>query len=133
MRGDRWPVAPHGRSSSAPAWAASRAVTVSGLDAYDTTLLSVHMVQHMVLSMVAPIFLALGAPVTLALRTLPVGPRKRAAGGRCTAGSPGSARFPLVAFAIFVVNPFVLYFTDLYRLHPRARLGCTSWCTCTSS
>ncbi len=30
----------------------------------------------MVLSMVAPIFLALGAPVTLALRTLPAGPRR---------------------------------------------------------
>ena len=29
------------------------------------------MVQHMVLAMIAPIFLALGAPVTLALRTLP--------------------------------------------------------------
>ena len=37
------------------------AVTVSGLEAYDTTLLSTHMVQHMVLTMVAPIFLALGA------------------------------------------------------------------------
>ena len=49
---------------------------MSGLDAYDTALLSVHMVQHMVLSMLAPIFLALGAPVTLALRTL----KGRAAG-----------------------------------------------------
>src|SRR4029453_7830566 len=45
-------------------------VTLTGIEAYDTTLLSVHMVQHMVLSMVAPIFLALGAPVTLARRTL---------------------------------------------------------------
>ena len=42
-----------------------------GWAAYDTTLLSVHMVQHMVLSMVVPLFLALGAPVTLVLRTLP--------------------------------------------------------------
>ena len=29
------------------------------------------MVQHMILAMVAPVFLALGAPITLALRTLP--------------------------------------------------------------
>ena len=36
----------------------------------DTVLLSVHMVQHMTLGMVTPIFLALGAPVTLALRVL---------------------------------------------------------------
>ena len=33
-------------------------------------LFSVHMVQHMILMMVAPMFLALGAPITLALRTL---------------------------------------------------------------
>ena len=50
--------------------------TSSGLAAYDTTLLSVHMVQHMVLSMVVPLALALGAPVTLALRTLPRRPRR---------------------------------------------------------
>ena len=42
--------------------------TSSGLAAYDTTLLSAHMVQHMILSMVVPVFCALGAPVTLALR-----------------------------------------------------------------
>src|SRR5262245_30586120 len=51
-------------------------VTVSGIEAYDDTLISVHMVQHMTLSMVGPIFLALGAPVTLALRTLHGKPRK---------------------------------------------------------
>lgn len=45
--------------------------TQSALATYDTTLLSVHMAQHMLLSMVVPLFLALGAPVTLALRTLP--------------------------------------------------------------
>ena len=60
--------------------------TMSGLGAYDTALLSVHMVQHMLLSMLVPLFLALGAPVTLALRTLPARP----AGGCwrcCTRGS----------------------------------------------
>ena len=45
--------------------------TASGLGTYDLTLLSVHMVQHMILSMLVPMALALGAPVTLALRTLP--------------------------------------------------------------
>lgn len=52
------------------------AVTMTGVEEYDTTLLSVHMIQHMMLSMIAPIFLALGAPVTLALRTLPPRGRK---------------------------------------------------------
>ena len=91
------------------------------------------MVQHMVLSMVAPIFLALGAPVTLALRTLPPGPRRGCCARRCTAGWPGCCTFPLVAFGLFVVNPFVLYFTGLYRVDPGERAGCTSWSTCTSS
>src|SRR5512139_2673639 len=83
------------------------AVTLSGIGAYDTTLLSVHMAQHMVLSMVAPIFLALGAPVTLALRTLPARPRKvllAALHSRVVK----VLTFPLVSFVLFIANPFVL-------------------------
>jgi putative copper resistance protein D len=90
------------------------AVTVTGVEAYDTTLVSIHMIQHMVLSMVGPIFLALGAPVTLALRTLHGAPRKtllRLLHTRLVR----VLTFPLVAFGLFVVNPFALYFTDLYR------------------
>lgn len=113
LRGDRWPVV-RTVCFLGPGLGGIASVTVSGLHAYDTALLSVHMVQHMVLSMVAPIFLAVGAPVTLALRTLPVRPRKRL----LAIVHSRIARvysFPLVAFAIFVVNPFALYFTDLYR------------------
>ena len=66
--------------------------TSSGLAAYDTTLLSVHMVQHMVLSMLVPLSLALGAPVTLALRTLPPAPAPLAAGGAALAGRQGAVR-----------------------------------------
>ncbi|MEW2381958.1 cytochrome c oxidase assembly protein [Micromonospora sp. NPDC047707] len=113
VRGDRWPVA-RTVFFLGPGLGGIAAVTVSGLHAYDTALLSVHMVQHMVLSMIAPIFLALGAPMTLALRTLPIRPRKRL----LTIVHSRIARvysYPLVAFAIFVVNPFALYFTDLYR------------------
>jgi putative copper resistance protein D len=89
-------------------------VTLTGVEAYDDTLLSVHMVQHMVLSMVGPIFLALGAPVTLALRTLHGQPRKTL----LTVLHSRAVRlltFPLVAFGLFIANPFVLYFTGLYR------------------
>ncbi|MER7417799.1 cytochrome c oxidase assembly protein [Micromonospora peucetia] len=113
VRGDRWPIA-RTVFFLGPGLGGIAAVTVSGLHAYDTALLSVHMVQHMVLSMISPIFLALGAPVTLALRTLPLRPRKRL----LAIVHSRIARiysFPLVAFAIFVVNPFALYFTDLYR------------------
>jgi putative copper resistance protein D len=113
-RGDRWPVV---RSIAflGPGLGSVAAVTASGLAGYDTSLLSAHMVQHMVLSMVAPIFLALGAPVTLALRTLPAGGRHRLV-AVLHSWPVRVLTFPLVAFAGFVVTPFALYFTDLYRL-----------------
>ncbi|MDR7278270.1 cytochrome c oxidase assembly protein [Catenuloplanes atrovinosus] len=114
LRGDRWPVL---RTVCflvlGFGWVAL--VTLSGLHAYDTSVISVHMIQHMVLSMVAPIFLALGAPVTLALRVLP----KRPKATLLAVLHSRLARvvtFPLYAYAIFVINPFVLYFTGLYRL-----------------
>jgi putative copper resistance protein D len=112
-RGDRWPP---GRTVAfiAGGLGSIAAVTVTGIGAYDTTLLSVHMVQHMMLSMVGPIFLALGAPVTLALRTLPAGHRKVLLRVLHTPVVK-VLTFPLVAFGLFVANPFVLYFAGLYR------------------
>lgn len=47
------------------------------LDHYAELLLSVHMGQHMLLGMVAPPLLLLGAPVTLLLRADPPWPRRR--------------------------------------------------------
>ncbi|MEV6301051.1 cytochrome c oxidase assembly protein [Actinoplanes sp. NPDC051861] len=113
QRGDHWPA---GRIVAfvAGGLGSIAAVTVTGIEAYDTTLVSVHMVQHMVLSMVGPIFLALGAPTTLALRTLQPAPRKVL----LTVLHSRPVRvltFPLVAFGLFIANPFVLYFTGLYR------------------
>ena len=73
-RGDRWPV----RRSVAffvGGLGSALIATMSALGAYDTVLFSVHVVQHIVLMMITPMFLALGAPVTLALRTLPRRPR----------------------------------------------------------
>ncbi|BCJ77908.1 hypothetical protein CS0771_74520 [Catellatospora sp. IY07-71] len=113
MRGDRWPV---GRTIAflGPGLGTLALVTVSGIGGYDTTLVSVHMIQHMALSMVAPIFLALGAPVTLALRTLPAKPRKTLLAVLHSRVAAVLA-FPLTAFAVFIANPFALYFTSLYE------------------
>src|SRR5919112_2308601 len=113
QRGDSWPAA---RTAAfvLGGLGSIAAVTVSGIEAYDDTLLSVHMVQHMVLSMVGPIFLALGAPVTLALRTFRAGPRK-ALLGVLHSRVVKLVTFPLVAFGLFIANPFVLYFTGVYR------------------
>lgn len=67
-RGDTWPV---GRTLS---WLTGLLVvllvTSSGLGRYGPVLLSAHMTQHMFLSMLAPIPLVLGAPITLALRAM---------------------------------------------------------------
>jgi cytochrome c oxidase assembly factor CtaG len=73
-RGDHWPV---GRTLAfvVGGMGSAALATVSGLGVYDDTLLSVHMVQHMILAMIVPLAMALGAPVTLALRTLPRRPR----------------------------------------------------------
>lgn len=113
-RGDHWPVA-RTVLFIGPGLGTVAIALASGLAAYDETLLSAHMVQHMVLSMVSPVFLALGAPLTLALRILPPGARRILLS---VVHSPPVRllSFPLVAFAIFVVGPFALYFTELYHL-----------------
>lgn len=41
---------------------------VSGVASYDTSVFTVHVIQHLLLMMVAPPLLAMGAPVTLALQ-----------------------------------------------------------------
>ena len=114
LRGDHWPP---GRTVAfvLGGLGSIAAVTVTGIEAYDDTLLSVHMVQHMVLSMVGPIFLALGAPVTLALRTMRPHPRKVLL-AVLHSRVVKVLTFPLVAFGLFIANPFILYFTNVYRL-----------------
>ncbi|SDY71380.1 putative copper resistance protein D [Modestobacter sp. DSM 44400] len=69
QRGISWPVL---RTTAFLAGCASVFyVCASGLQSYGMALFSVHMVQHMVLTMMSPLGLLLGAPVTLALRALP--------------------------------------------------------------
>ena len=111
-RGDRWPV---GRTLAFLVGMGSFALaTLSGFAAYDTILLSVHMVQHMVLSMVVPLALALGAPVTLALRTLPGSPRR----WLLAVLHSRVARvlsFPPLTLLLYVVSPWALYYSGWYR------------------
>ncbi|MFM6848564.1 MAG: cytochrome c oxidase assembly protein [Terrabacter sp.] len=111
-RGDRWPV---GRTLSfvGLGMGAFAFATMSGLGRYDTTLLSVHMVQHMLLSMVVPLALALGAPVTLALRTLPPRPRRWLLAVIHSRVATVLAFAPL-AFVLYVASPWALYFSPWY-------------------
>jgi cytochrome c oxidase assembly factor CtaG len=111
-RGDRWPWA-RTVSFVVAGMGTFYFATSSGLATYDTTLLSVHMVQHMLLSMAVPLALALGAPVTLALRTLPPAPRRVLL--RVLHSRPARVlTFPPLTFLLFVLSPWMLYFTAWY-------------------
>ena len=126
QRGDAWPV---GRTVG---WLAGLVVLVwvtsGGPSAYAELLFSAHMVAHMVLAMVVPLLLVVGAPVTLAVRTLP---RRRD-------GSRGPREWllvlvhsrwarlvshPLVAAAIFAVSLLVFYYSPLFELALDTHLG----------
>jgi len=119
-RGDAWPV---GRTVAfvVAGMGTFGFATMSGLGAYDTALLSVHMVQHMLLSMVVPLFLALGAPVTLMLRTLPTRPR----GWLLALLHSRVAKvltFAPLTLLLFVISPWALYFTGWYDASLRSDL-----------
>ncbi|HEX8934923.1 MAG TPA: cytochrome c oxidase assembly protein, partial [Pseudonocardiaceae bacterium] len=118
LRGESWPV---GRTV---AWLGGCTIiliaTSSGIGRYSMAMFSVHMGMHMLLSMVAPILLVLGGPVTLALRALPVtqlgnppGPRK----WLLTFLHSWVARLathPLMVLGMYVGSFYVMYFTGLY-------------------
>lgn len=117
-RGDAWPV---GRTISfALGIAAIDFATSGGLGVYALFSFEYHMIAHMVLGMLAPIGLVLGAPLTLALRTLPQGRTPDERGVRGTLLAALHSRYsavitnPIVALALFDGSLFVLYFTDLF-------------------
>ncbi|WP_083940126.1 cytochrome c oxidase assembly protein [Saccharomonospora saliphila] len=117
-RGDAWPV---GRTV---AWLCGCATllisTSSGLGRYSPALFSIHMVNHMALSMVVPVLLVLGGPITLALRALPTAGRTAPPGPRewllALVHSPLARVLtnPIVALVIFVGSFYGLYFSGLF-------------------
>ncbi|MEO3760348.1 cytochrome c oxidase assembly protein [Mycobacterium sp. B14F4] len=117
-RGDAWPV---GRTL---AWlcgcAALLFATSSGLGRYVPAMFSMHMIAHMLLSMLVPILLVLGAPMTLALRALPTAGRGEPPGPRewlLAALHSRVSRFltnPIVATVVFVAGFYGLYFGGLF-------------------
>lgn len=86
---------------------------LSFLGTYDTVLFWTHMVQHMILSMISPVFIAQGAPVTLALRTLPHRPRKWLL-AFLHSWIARIALFPPLSAFFMIAMPFMLYMTPLY-------------------
>ena len=125
-RGDKWPVV---RSVS---WVLGMAtlfyVTNGAPNAYQEYLFSVHMVGHMILTMMVPVFLVPGAPVTLLSRAQ--APR--------TDGSFGLREWALWAvhtpYAWFISQPLfaglnfalslvMFYYTPLFRFSTESHLG----------
>ncbi len=87
--------------------------TQSGAASYDTAYFTAHVIQHLLLGMVAPVLLALGAPITLALQSSGRDTRRRLL--RALHSPVVSVMtHPLTAWALFGGSMFVLYFTSLY-------------------
>jgi putative copper resistance protein D len=117
-RGDEWPI---GRTV---AWLLGCGLllftTSSGMGRYMPAMFSMHMAAHMLLSMLIPILLVLGAPTTLALRALPTAGRGNPPGPRewLLAGlhSRWSTFFthPVVATVMFVAGFYALYFGGIF-------------------
>ncbi|MER5769599.1 cytochrome c oxidase assembly protein [Streptomyces sp. NPDC001985] len=98
------------------------------LNDYGMVMFSVHMVQHMIISMVSPILLLLGAPVTLALRALPVAGRGRT-GPRELLLALLQSRYmkivthPAFTIPLFIASLYGLYFTPLFDLLMESKPG----------
>jgi len=94
---------------------------MSGVAVYGRAAFSMHMTQHMVLSMIAPLLLVLGAPITLALRALPAAGSDQPSGPRewllAALQSPVSRvlTHPVTALALFVTAPYMIYFSGLFE------------------
>jgi len=126
-RGDDWPP---GRTV---AWLlgclALLFVTSSGLGRYMPAMFSMHMADHMMLSMLVPILLVLGGPVSLALRALPTAGRDDPPGMRewlLAALHSRLSRFltnPVVATALFVAGFYGLYLGGLFDAAVGSHMG----------
>ncbi|KQN87402.1 cytochrome c oxidase assembly protein [Arthrobacter sp. Leaf69] len=95
---------------------------------YGRVLFSAHMVDHMALTMVAPIFLVLGAPVTLALRALT--PRRDSSRGPrewllifIHSKFSQLVTHPLFAAANFAGSIVLFYYSDAFGYAMRDHVG----------
>ncbi|MDH6124937.1 putative membrane protein [Kitasatospora sp. GP82] len=126
-RGDRWPI---GRTV---AWVAGVGtillITNTGLNDYGMVLFSAHMIQHMVLSMLSPILLLLGGPITLALRSLRPARKGSGRGPRELLVALLHSRYvrvishPAFTIPLFIASLYGLYFTPLFDYLMQYRIG----------
>lgn len=125
-RGDTWSW---GRTAAwVIGWALLLWSTSGSPGVYGKVMFSMHMVQHMSIATGVPVFLVLGAPVTLLLRSTPAR-RDGTWGARewtlRIVRSPVSQILgnPLVAAAFFVGSLVVFYSSGLFELSLRSHTG----------
>lgn len=117
-RGDKWPI------HRTVFWVTGMLVlfylTSGGIAAYQDYLFSVHMLGHMGLTMLVPVLLVPGAPVTLAMRAI----AKRHDGSRgprewillaVHSKFAGIIANPVVAAVLFAGSLWVFYYSPLLR------------------
>jgi cytochrome c oxidase assembly factor CtaG/putative copper export protein len=125
-RGDRWPVLQ--TVSWFIGWGIFIWTTNAGISVYSQVSVGLHMVQHMTIVMMVPIFLVLAAPMTLALRAIKPSPT----GGRgprelIMSGLHSKVAIiltnPLIILAIYVSGLYGLYLTDLFGILMSSHIG----------
>ncbi|HIY85234.1 MAG TPA: cytochrome c oxidase assembly protein [Candidatus Yaniella excrementavium] len=126
VRGDKWPV--HRTifffiGLAILVWDTSAAPAIYGL-----VLFSAHMVNHMILTMLIPIFLVLGAPITLAMRSMESrkdgtrGPREYMLAMLHSKYSKVITN-PIFAAMNFAGSLVIFYFTPVFEFALRYHIG----------
>jgi cytochrome c oxidase assembly factor CtaG len=87
---------------------------LSGIERYDTTLFSVHMVQHLLLTMVAAPLIALAAPITLVLRLSSPETRRQVVLPVLHSRVMRFISFPAVAWIAFAAVMWGAHFSPLF-------------------
>ncbi|WP_329575932.1 cytochrome c oxidase assembly protein [Streptomyces sp. NBC_01361] len=125
-RGDSWQV---GRTLSFVIGVLTvMLVMCTKLNDYGMVMFSVHMVQHMVISMLSPILLLMGAPITLALRAMPVA-RRGSKGPRELLLMLLHSRYmriithPAFTIPLFIASLYALYFTPIFDTLMGSKVG----------
>ncbi|MEV4447691.1 cytochrome c oxidase assembly protein [Streptomyces mirabilis] len=126
-RGDKWSV---GRTIAFVLGVLTvMLVMCTKLNDYGMVMFSVHMVQHMVISMLSPILILLGAPITLALRALPVATTRGNKGPRELLLMFLHSRYmriithPAFTIPLFIASLYALYFSPIFDFLMGSKTG----------
>jgi cytochrome c oxidase assembly factor CtaG len=108
------PVALRRTAAFVAGMAALAFALLSGIDRYDTTLFSIHMVQHVLLTLVAAPLIALSGPITLVLRVASPTTRRRLILPILHARLMRALTFPAVTWVIFAAVMWTSHFSPLF-------------------